>query len=213
MKRILIQYRREFFTIAFLFFVAVICLTMSGCAVPAWISNSENVIDLVGASFASIAAFVAGLTGNTALAELLTEVSAWITKVQGGVSGLQSLISQYKVNPTTGLLGEIESALTDLQQNVAQDFSGSGLPASVLSVISGIAAEADALLSEWSNAITGVKSATTSAEVAKGVANISALADNLPTRIASYSAAVNTILSTPTGDAEVDAALAKAPRI
>jgi hypothetical protein len=211
--KFLIVYRRYFMSAGFAALVFVATCTLTACGVPVWLSDAGNIIALVGASFTSVASFVAGLTGNVALAAALATISTWITKVQTGVSDLETLISQYKASPTTGLLGEIESSLTDLQANVQQDFSNLGLPASILSVISGVAGEAESLLAEWSTAIAGVKTAATSTEFKAATVKIATLADSLPQAIANYKAAVNKILTTPTGDPVTDAALAKTKKL
>ena len=213
MKKFLIAHRRSFWNIALMFCVLTAALCCTACGVPTWLSDASSIIALVGASFASIASFIAGLTGNTALAALLATVSKWITTVQTGISDLQALITQYQASPSTGLLAEIESALADLKTNVEQDFSNLGLPPSVLSVIAGIAGEAARLLATWDLAIQGIKTAPTTAALHAAVAHLSTVADNLPAQMASYKAAVNAILNTKTGDPATDAALAGATKL
>src|SRR5262249_16035959 len=117
------KYRNAFRAISFIFAIGVFALIASGCGSPAWLTDAGQIIGLVGASFASLASFVAALTGNSALAAALAVVSQWITKIQTAVTDLQALINQYQASPTPGLLGEIEAALTDVQQNIQQDFA------------------------------------------------------------------------------------------
>lgn len=211
--RFLISYRRYFKLAAFAAFVFAATLTLTGCGVPTWLSDAGNIIALVGTSFTSIASFIANLTGNAALAALLAVVSTWITKVQTGVTDLEALITQYQASPTPGLLGEIESSLTDLQENVQQDFSNLGLPPAVLSIIAGIAGVAENLLAQWAAAISSVKTAKTSKDFSAAMAKLTSLADTLPYAMSKYKADVNEILNTPTGDPEVDAALKKAKKM
>jgi hypothetical protein len=213
LRRKIIALRVFFFVLAVASGTLTVCLLTSGCGVPAWLSDAGNIIALVGASFTSITSFVAGLTGNAALAAALAVVSTWITKVQTGISDLEALIAQYQQSASTGLLAEIEAALADLQANVQQDFSNLGLPATVLSVIAGIAGLAANLLAEWSAAIAGVKSAATAEEHKAAYNRITALAKALPIAMTQYKADVNKVLNTPTCDAMVDAALAKATRV
>jgi hypothetical protein len=213
MKPFLMLHRNFFLRFAFLALVFTAALYMTACGVPAWLTDAGSIIALVGSSFTSIAAFVAGLTGNAALAALLTTVSKWITTVQTGISDLQALITQYQASPSTGLLAQIESALTDLKTNVQQDFSNLGLPPAVLTVIAGIAALAANTLAEWDLAIQGIKTAPTSAAFKEATAKLSAVADALPQSIAAYKVNVNKILTTKTGDPMVDAALAKTQQI
>jgi hypothetical protein len=211
--RLLITFRCASMLVALAFAVLAVCIPLAACGVPVWLSDAYSIIALVGSSFASIASFVAGLTGNAALSAALATVSVWITKVQAVISDLTELISQYQASASTGLLAQIESALADLQANVAQDFSNLGLPPEVLSVISGIAGLADNLLTEWSTAISGVKTAKTTAEFHAANAKLTTLADGLPERMKTYASDVNAILTKTTGDPLVDAALAKTPKL
>jgi hypothetical protein len=213
MMRFLIKYRRTFMLFSFLLFLLALTLPLMGCGVPVWLSDAGSIIGEISLAFTSVASFIAGLTGNVALAALLATVATWITKVQAGISDLQTLISQYQASPNPGLLGDIESALSDLQTNVAQDFSNLGLPAAVLNVIAGIAGLANRLLLGWSQAISGVKTAKTSADFKVAMNKFTVLADGLPQSIAQFKSDVNAILTTKTGDAAVDAALAKTPKI
>ena len=211
--RFLIAYRRQFMLAAFGILLATIALPMMGCGIPAWLTDAQSVIGVIGASFTSIASFIAALTGNAALSAALAVVSAWITKVQTGVSDLEELITQYQDSPSTGLLANIESALADLQANVVQDFSNLGLPSSVLNVISGIAGLVDGLLTKWSAAISGVKTAASPSHFKAATAHMTFLAESLPDDIAQLKAGVNGYLTAKTGDAEVDAALAATPKL
>jgi hypothetical protein len=213
MMSFLIQHRRFFSRLSLWSFAFTICMMATACAAPTWLTDATNILTVVGASFTSIASFIAGLTGNTALAALLAVVSTWIAKVQTGLSDLSTLVAQYQEAPSATLLSEIEAGLEDVTTNVQQDFSNLGLPASILSVITGIAALALNLLTEWSVAIAGVKNAATPDDFKAASATLSDLAKNLPQQVATFKAGVNGILNTPTGDAEVDAALAKATRL
>src|SRR5665213_3601005 len=114
-RNILITYRRAFMLFAFMMLLASFAFTMTACGSPAWLQDAGSIITMVGASFMSIASFVAGLTGNVALAAMLAVISTWITKVQTGISDLQLLITQYQASPSTGLLAQIEAALQDVE--------------------------------------------------------------------------------------------------
>jgi hypothetical protein len=210
MKSFLIAHRRHFHYIALACAVLTVSMLCSGCGVAAWLTNAGAIIATMGESFTTLAAFVASLMGNSALASLLTTISKWITTVQTGIADLQTYITQYKASPTTGLLAKIEQAMATLKANVATDFSNLGLPASILNVIAGIAGLAANLLAEWDLAIQGVKTAPTAAEAHTAFAHLSTVAENLPTSLATYKASVIKLLTTPTGDAQIDSALAAA---
>ena len=211
--RFLIRNRRAFTTFGFALMLIVFCLHMTACGIAAWLSSAGSIIGTVSATFISLAAFVAGLTGNTALATLLTTVSTWITLIQTGLSDLNALIAQYKASPSATLLAQIESALADVQANIKQDFSNLGLPSSVLAVISSVAGEAAQLLLSWDEAIQGIKTANTTAEAHAAMQKLDTLSASLDADIAAYRGRVNYILGETTGDPATDAALAATPKI
>ena len=200
--KFLIKYRRSFMVLGL--FVGLFAITnlLAGCGLPAWLTDASSIIALVGSSFTSIASFVAGLTGNVALAAALATVSAWITKIQTALADVEALVEQYQEAQNPTVLADIEAALADLETNVQQDFSNLGLPAGVLSVIAGIASLALSQLEAWGSLIGAIKAPAT-AKVTLVV----------PMSKKEFKAAVNKILSTPTGDPQVDIALAKAKRV
>lgn len=200
--KFLITHRRAFWALSIFSGLFALSTVLSACGAPAWLTDAGSIIALVGSSFASIGSFIAGLTGNAALAAALAEVSTWVTKIETGLSDVETLVSQYQENANPTLLADIESALADVETNVQQDFSNLGLPASVLSVIAGIAGLALSQLEAWGSLITTIKTAALQTVTLK-----------VPMSKKEYKTAVNKILSTPTGDPHVDEALAKAKRL
>jgi hypothetical protein len=202
MKSLLVRHNRSLLRFGLFTVLITACVVLSACAAPTWLTDAGSVIAMVGASFTSIASLIAGLTGNVALAAALATVSAWITKIQTGLSDIEELVSQYNeaANPT--ILSDIEAGLADVQANIAQDFSNLGLPAGVLSIISQISAVALSQLEAWGSLIPAIKAA----------AMTKMTITTLYTK-AEYKAKVNAILSTPTGDVQTDAALAKVKKL
>lgn len=202
MKPILIRHRQQFTALALFLIIGIVTMTLSGCGVPTWLTDAQSIVALVGTSITAIASFIAGLSGDAALATGLAIVSTWITKVEEGISDLETLVSQYNDSPNATLLQSIESALADVQTNIQQDFSNTGLPTSVLSVIAGISGLALSQLEAWGTLLPAIKSNAMTTFTVK-----------TPYTKAQYKELVNKILETPTGDAEVDAALAKAKKL
>ena len=196
------RHRRGFFVLSAIFALLTVCLMATGCAAPTWLTDAGTIISLVGTSFASIASFIAGLTGNTALAAALAVVSEWIAKVQTGIQDIENLVDQYNEAPNPTLLADIEAACADVQTNIKQDFSNLGLPAVILNVIAGIAGLALEQLEAWSSLFPAL--------AAKPGDKVSFVT---PMNKKQFKAAVNAILDTTTGDVEVDAALAKVKRL
>lgn len=197
-----IKYRRAFMSFALLLVIGMFTMVMAGCAAPTWLTDANNIVALVGTSITAIGSFIAGLSGNAALAAGLAVLTEWITKIEQGISDIEALVSQYNSSPTPTLLGDIEAALSDLEANVQQDFSNLGLPTTILSVVAGVAALALSQLEAWGSLIPATKATA-----------MMALTVKVPYTKKEYKEAVNKILSTPTGDAEVDAALAKARKL
>ena len=202
MKSFLIRHHRLFMAL----FVASTALTLafalSGCAAPTWLSDAGNILAMVGASVTSLGSFIATLTGNVALAAALAEVSTWITKIQTGISDLETLVSQYDESKDPTVLTNIEAGLADVQANLKQDFSNLGLPASVLSVIAEVAGLALTQITAWGSLIPGFKAAAGDT-----------FAVIVPKTKAEYKAAHNAIVTKPTGDTTIDAALAKTKKL
>lgn len=202
MKKFCVRYHRQLILLAVVLAIFPVAMFMAGCGAPTWLTDANTVIGLVGSSIASIGAFIAGLTGNAALATALAVVAAWVTKIQTGINDLEELVSQYQAAPNPTLLTDIESALADVQTNLAQDFSNLGLPTEVLSVIAGIAGLALTQIEAWGSLLPALS--------AKAMTTVTL---KVPYTKAEYKALVDKILSTPTGDAAVDAALAKVKRL
>jgi hypothetical protein len=201
-RTFLVRHTRHFFQLALVLTIGLFTLAMSGCGVPTWLSDAQNIVALVGTSITAIGSFLAGLTGNAALAAGLAVLSTWITKVEQGVSDIETLVTQYNASPTPTLLSDIEAALIDVETNIQQDFSNLGLPTSILSVVTGIAALALSQLEAWGSLLPAIKAGAMATFIVK-----------TPYTKAEYKELINKILSTPTGDAEVDVALAKAKRL
>ena len=77
----------------------------------------------------------------------------------------------------------------------------------------GIAGVAVTLLTQWSALFQGVATATTAAEYRTASHKLADALENLPQAKKAFADQVNAILNTKTGDATVDAALAKATRV
>lgn len=202
MKSFLIRHRSALRVLSLLLVVFTVALLMSGCAAPTWLTDANQIIGMVGSSIAAIGGFIAALTGNAALAAGLAVVSTWLTKIEQGIADVEQLVEQYNAAPDATTLASIEAALLDVETNIQQDFSNLGLPTSVTSVIAGVAALALSQLQAWGTMIPAIKANAMQSFVLK-----------VPYTKAQFKEAVNGILSTPTGDAEVDAALAKAKKL
>lgn len=196
--RFLIKHRHHFLSLAILLAIGTVAMLVSGCAVPTWLTDANQIIGMVGTSITAIGSFVAALTGNAALAAGLALVQAWIVKVEQGLTDVEALVAQYNTTPDASTLSKLEAALADVSQNLAIDFANTGLPSTILNTIAGIAALALSQLQAWGSLLPAAK-ATPGAKFTVIV----------PFDKKHYHAAVKALLSEPTGDTVIDAALAK----
>lgn len=200
--RFLIFARHRFMAVACILVMGVFTLAMAGCGVPTWLTDAQSIVTLVGTSITAIGSFIAALTGDAALAAGLAVVSDWITKIDQVIGDLETLVEQYNAAPNQTLLADIESALTDVEANLVPDFSNTGLPTSVLSIIAGISALALSQIQAWGSLIPAAQANAMTTFTVK-----------TPYTKAQYKRLVNQILSRPTGDAKIDAALARAKKL
>lgn len=201
-KKLLIAYHRQCTMVALLMFIGIASLFVAGCGAPTWLTDANNIVAIVGTSITAIGSFIAGLTGNAALAAGLAVISDWTSKVETGLSDLEELVSQYTAAPSPTLLSTIESTLADVEGNIKQDFGNLGLPTSILSVVAGIAGLALSQLEAWGSLIPATQAKAMTTFTVK-----------TPYTKSEYKQLVNQILTTPTGDAEIDAALAKVKKL
>ena len=87
LRNFLSRHRLHFHNLGLFLIAFGIMLCVTGCAgVPAWLTEAQSIIGQVGISIATIGSFIAGLTGNVALAAILAEVSTWITDIENGIT-------------------------------------------------------------------------------------------------------------------------------
>jgi hypothetical protein len=199
----LTPYHRFFVALFVACFGLTCAFLVAGCAgLPQWLSDAPTILATVGTSITSVIGLLAALTGNPALSAASLAISAWITKVSTAIQDVETLVKQYQADESTTLLGDIEAALATAEADINTDFSNLGLPASFLSVVTQIAALALSQLQAWGTLIPSLS--------AKAMESVSL---KVPYSKKEYEAAFNKILDTPTGDATVDAALARIKRL
>ena len=210
MRNFCITHRRALMTLSIVSAVFTVCLLASACNAPAWLTDAEALIPILGSSVTSVLSFIAALTGNAGLSTLLNQISTIITDVGNGLTELESLITQYKSSPTDTLLQQIEQIANLVSTNLNQILAATGLPASIEGKIQAWAQLALSQLEAWLGILPTLKVAVTSP---KKLAAMARPADDRLMTSAQLKEAFNTILDTPTGDASVDQALRQAPRV
>jgi hypothetical protein len=209
MKQFCTNHRRALLTLSLVSGLFAVCLCMTACNVPAWLTDAESLIPIIAASVTSILSFVAGMTGDPKLSALLNVITGIIADVGNGLADLEKLISDYKASPSDPLLAQIEAVAADIKANLAQVLSNTGLPAALAATINSWANLALSQLEAWLAVLPSLKAAV----VAQSVHTLAKPADDRIMSAAALKDSFNAILDTKTGDPAVDAALAKAVRV
>jgi hypothetical protein len=209
MKQFCANHRRALLTLSLVSGLFAVCMCMTACNVPAWLTDAESLIPIIAASVTSILSFVAGITGDPKLSALLNVIVGIITDVGNGLADLEKLISDYKASPSDPLLVQIEAVAADIKANLAQVLSNTGLPPALAATINSWAQLALSQLEAWLAVLPSLKAAV----MAQNVHTLSKPADDRIMSAAALKDSFNAILDKKTGDPKVDKALAKAIRI
>ena len=197
-------YRRIFAVSAALFAVSLI----AGCA-GTFFSEAPSVIQAIIGSVAAIAAalsFVPGL-GTEAAA-----ISAILTAADNEASEIEMLIQQYQTTPNETTLQKIEAAIQLAISNMTKLLSPLNIPPALATKIGNIAQVMLDQFEAWAALIASIKvPASGKLEVTDHAKAAAAMSKLLTAK--QYKTRVNDILDTPTGDATVDAAFARSPRL
>ena len=200
LKQFLVKY--HWFFVALLFVqLAFIC---AGCAALTWLTDALNILPIAAQGVSVILTAIAALSGGTILpVDVAAAVSAIIAKVVGGIKDIEAIVEEYKANPSTTLLGDIEEALQAVIDNINNFLSDTGIAnAALQSVIK------NAL--QWAlNELESFQSLLPALTAEPGLR----MTIVVPMTTKQAKAAFNTILNTPTGEPEVDAVLAKLTRL
>jgi hypothetical protein len=185
--------------ILFAISIAGFMLCLSGCAgLPAWLTEGQQVLTLVGPVITTILGFVAALTSKTIDAPVAATITTIVTKAQAGLADLAALEKQYNANPGTTILTDIEqggkAVVAELQPLLALvDVKDPATQAK----IEAFANLAVTQLGAW---ITELPVLTAPALTSHTI--------TIPFNTKEFKQAFDAIVKAPTGTAAVDAALA-----
>jgi hypothetical protein len=185
-------------------------LMLSGCMVPVWLTDATAIIPVLTSASASLLGAIGTLAGDPKLGGVATQLTAWGQKIEAGLNQVETLIQEYKQNPSDALIVQIQNAI----QEVLKDLNTLGpqlnipapLQAKIQAYIQLVQAQLESLA-----ALMGVLKPS----VAAGTRIMDLVGQNakVPMNKKEAKAAFNKILSDPTGDAGVDAAMAKAKKL
>lgn len=186
------------------------CYVLTGCGLPTWLTDASSIIPVLISSITSIGSFVASLTGNTALAAELAVVTRILDDVEAGLADIETLIAEYKANPSETLLQKIDDVAKLVTNNIQKILTDSGLPSIIASKVQSLARLVLTQLESWLSLLPVLKPAVGVAAHALAGQSVTF---TVPLDHATFKAQFNAIYDAPTGDVEIDEALAKARRI
>ena len=197
-------HRRIFMLISMAAGSLAFCMLATGCVAPAWILDAEGIAATLVASATSIGAFIAGLTGNTVESNVLAAISAWAQKAELGLKNVKSLIENYKSSPNESVLQEIDQAAQTIVSDIPTLGAIENVPPEVLSKLE---AWGQLVLTQLNNLTSGLPLLQSAPEPGVPITVVP------PLSTAAIKAAHNALLTTTTGNAEVDAAASSAATI
>lgn len=182
-----------FFTVAF----------AAGCGPLTWLTDATNILPIAGGMLSGILALIGQLTGSALPTEIAGKVATIITDALKGIQDVQAIVAEYKQNPSTTLLTSIESGVKAVIDNINQFMTDTGItnPAAQSIIVK--------ILTLFLTELTSFQTMLPALSASAG----QRLTITVPMTTKASKAAYNSILSTPTGDTAVDAALLKLPRL
>jgi len=195
----LARHRRELAFLSLLCFIVV----LAGCAALTWLTDANSILGVAGDTLAGVLGLIASLTGSVLAASIASEISTVITDAQAGVNDVETMVEEYQQNPSPTLLGSIEAGTQAVITNIKQFLSDTGITnAKAQEVVTAILQLFLSQVENWATLLPAL-----------GAQAGDKLAIIIPMNKKQFKAAYNKILSTPTGDPNVDAALAKMKRL
>lgn len=169
---------------------------LAGCGPLTWLTDATQILPLAGTMLTGILT----LLGHLGLAGTIATV---ITGVVKDIQDVEAIVAEYKQNPSTTLLGSIEAGTKAVVDNITQLLNDTGITNSALQTV------VVKILTLFLTDLTSFQSMLPALRATAG----ETLTIIVPLTTKESKAAYNSIISTPTGDPSVDAALSKLPKL
>jgi hypothetical protein len=179
-------------------------MVTTGCN-PAWISEAQGIVTTVVTIIGSITSIL-GLFGAAVSPTVIADINQGAEDVNAELSTVGPLITQYEATPSTGILSSIVNALTIAQTKLTALLTGVQITNAALQTkIGEVITLALNALKEGLALIPAPNASKAQLEEHRIKAAV--FFESSPAK--KLKQAYNTILATPTHDAEVDAVFAK----
>jgi hypothetical protein len=202
MKKFCTKYHRLFVVLL----LVQVSLLVVGCGALTWLTDAQNILPIVGNMVGLVLTLIATLSGGSilpvAIATVVTEV---ITRALAGIKDIEAMVAEYKSTPTTDKLSQIEAATKAIIDNLDSFLNDT------LGTIANQALheKIKAILTLVLNEVVAFASLLPALHASAG----QKISITVPLTSKAAKDAFNAILSTPSGDAAVDAALAQLKKL
>jgi hypothetical protein len=199
MKKFLVRHHRKFAVLSLLCFVFV----LAGCGLATWIATANQIVPIAGSMAAGVLALIAALSGKTLDPNEVTTLTTVVGAIQKALNDISAMVTEYQATPSTTLLGDIEAATKAVIDNINQFLQDTGITDTATQ------AKVSAILNLVLNEVTSFASLLPILSATAG----EKLTLVVPMPSKDFKKAYNELLTTPTGNTAVDAALAEMKRL
>jgi hypothetical protein len=183
-------------------------LFVAGCASMA--SSADTIISVIELALGTLGGVLSVIPGTATLSGFVTEASAVLGQIK-------TAFDAYKANPDDNAFQNLMGLIAALNASLQKILAPTGAPATLVTKVSAIVSAILTQITNLVNFITQLKSPTTAAVNHAAVAELEIpgtsmhqQAKDLETSAKAFRGELKTIVLTPTGDAEIDAAFEKA---
>lgn len=118
------------------FALSIFCIAMlAGCSAPAFLADLESILPLVGTGITGLLAILGADLKDPALTAAATEAQGILTAASAELDNINTIVADYKANPSDTLLEEIETAVNTFKANLASTLTVAGLSAATAATI------------------------------------------------------------------------------
>ena len=197
------KYHRAIQLAANIALILACALWLAGCSIATWIADANQIIPIAASMAAAILQLIGALGGTAISAAAMDTLNKVMTDIEGGLKSISDMVAEYQANPSTTLLAQIEEGTKAVIDNVGNFLANTGIEDAATQ--KKITAILQLILTE----VTSFQSLLPVLKANPG----DKFEIIVPMSTKQAKAAFNAILSEPSGNPAVDAALAKIHRM
>jgi hypothetical protein len=211
--------RKFWRAVQFASLLGLVVLNLAACGLATWLSDANTILPVVLDSVLGVLTLVSTLRGGAlspAEADAITNFGA---SIQNALQQIQTMVDDYEQSASATLLAEITAAVNAVKSDLANflptvRITDPATQAEIEDVFTLVSEQ----ITAWATVIPALTgTATATVPTPAGSAHLTVAHDKFelvtPLSKKAYKAAYNAILARMTGNAEVDAALAKLKRL